>query len=223
MKHKIFSFFLALAKVLFSPRQSKKSYSQFGEDCALFQVLGGRKMSKGFYVDVGCHHPRKGSNTYFLYKKGWRGVLVDLELSKIYACKILRPSDTVVLAAVSDKEEEVEVFSPRQFSVMTSIQNNNKSDNRVIAKMITKTLTSVLDSTKYKNKEIDLLSVDVEGVDFQVLKGLDFLKYNPKVVVVETWVDDIDGILQGDINCFLYNKGYRLTNWVGLSLIYQKD
>jgi FkbM family methyltransferase len=176
-------------------------------------------MSKGFYVDVGCHHPRKGSNTYFLYKKGWRGVLIDLELSKIYACKILRPSDTVVLAAVSDKEEQVEVFSPRQFSVMTSIQSNNRSDN----KMITKTLTSVLDSTKYKNKEIDLLSVDVEGVDFQVLKGLDFLKYNPKVVVVETWIDDIDGILQGDIHCFLYSKGYRLTNWVGLSLIYQKD
>ena len=37
----------------------------------------------GFYVDVGCFHPKKHSNTYFLYKRGWRGVNIDMEEEKI--------------------------------------------------------------------------------------------------------------------------------------------
>jgi Methyltransferase FkbM domain len=222
MKHNITSFFIGLVKVLFSPRQQKTSYSQFGEDCVLFQIFGGRKMKQGFYVDVCCHHPRKGSNTYLFYKRGWRGVLIDLELSKIYACKILRPKDTSILAAVSDKEEEVEIYSPRAFSVMTTISKGASEGKKVIAKIVTKNLTSILDSTKYKNTEIDLLSVDVEGVDLEVLKGLNFDIYNPKVIVVESWIDDLNGILGGEIHDFLTKKGYEITNWVGLSLMYQK-
>jgi FkbM family methyltransferase len=216
LNNKVSSFFLGLIKVLFSPRQYKKSYSQFGEDCVLYQIFGGRKNKRGFYVDVGCHHPRKGSNTYFLYKLGWRGILIDLELSKIYACKILRPNDTSVLAAVSNTEEKVKIFSPRPFSVLTTI-----SKDAANGEIVTKTLTSIINSTKYINKEIDLLSIDVEGVDLKVLEGLNFKIYNPKVIVVESWVKNIADIYSGEIHKFLSKKGYEITSWVGLSLIYQ--
>ena len=223
MLDKTKSLLIALKKVFFSPRQSKLSYSQFGEDCALYPIFGGRKIKKGlFYVDVGCHHPRKGSNTYFLYKRGGRGVLIDMELEKIYACKILRPKDISILAAVSDKVEEVEIYSDKKFSNLTTISNNSREGKAVVGKIRTKTLTSILDATKYRNKEIDLLSVDVEGVDLEVLKGLDFKVYNPKVVVVESLNSNIDNILNGEIHKFLSNIGYEFTNWVGVSLIYQK-
>lgn len=222
MKHKIYSFLIGLVKVLFSPRQSKKSYSQFGEDCALYQIFGGRKIGKGVYIDVGCHHPKKGNNTYFLYKKGWRGLLIDLELSKVYACKILRPFDTTILAAVSNKEELVDIYSPRAFSVMTTISKGASQNKNIIGSIQTKTLTSLIDNSEFSGKHIDLLSIDVEGVDYEVLEGLDFNKYSPTVIVIESWEKNVREILLGKINVFLESKGYELKNWVGLSLIYKK-
>ena len=31
----------------------------------------------GFYVDIGAHHPKRFSNTYFFYKRGWSGITVE--------------------------------------------------------------------------------------------------------------------------------------------------
>ncbi|MDH5790264.1 MAG: hypothetical protein OEZ27_06695, partial [Nitrospinota bacterium] len=52
-------------------------YSQFGEDIILKGFIL-RNINDGFYVDVGCYHPKKYSNTYKLYKRGWRGINIDL-------------------------------------------------------------------------------------------------------------------------------------------------
>ena len=53
----------------------KNSYSQNGEDLILIDYFN--ENPNGFYVDIGCHHPFRFSNTYLLYKKGWRGLNVD--------------------------------------------------------------------------------------------------------------------------------------------------
>jgi hypothetical protein len=54
---------------------SKKSYSQEGEDMILNRIFEFR--NSGFYIDVGAHHPMRFSNTYFFYRKGWRGINID--------------------------------------------------------------------------------------------------------------------------------------------------
>ena len=59
-------YFHAILKILFSKKQSRKYYSQFGEDAVLREIIG-TKSQKGTYLDIGCYHPRKHSNTYFLY------------------------------------------------------------------------------------------------------------------------------------------------------------
>lgn len=212
---------IALRKVFLSPRQSKRVYSQFGEDSVLLHLLGGRKADRGFYVDVGCHHPRKGSNTYLFYKMGWRGVLVDLERSKTLACRMLRRGDTTVLAAVSDVEEEVSIFAPAEFSVLATIDRRAAGGSREVGRIRTRTLTNILDATPYKDRPIDLLNVDVEGVDLQVLRSLDFARYKPRLVVVESWDERLKPILEGDIHKFMSEKGYEIAAWVGLSLVYR--
>ena len=68
----------AILKILFSKKQSRTYYSQFGEDVVLRELMG-KRHPKGSYLDIGCYHPRKHSNTYFLYKLGWSGMLVDIE------------------------------------------------------------------------------------------------------------------------------------------------
>ena len=53
----------------------QKSYSQEGEDILLSRIF--RNQKKGFYVDIGAHHPTRFSNTYYFYKLGWRGINID--------------------------------------------------------------------------------------------------------------------------------------------------
>jgi FkbM family methyltransferase len=213
---------LALRKVFLSPRQSKRIYSQFGEDAVLLHLVGGRKAPKGFYVDVGCHHPRKGSNTYLFYRMGWRGVLVDLEEAKVLACRLLRPGDEAVLAAVSDREEDVEIRAPEAFSVLASIKADAVPGAKVVGRIRTRTLTDILDKSRFAGTPIDLLNVDVEGVDLQVLRGLDFARYRPRIVVVESWDQDLEKVLAGEMHALLRERGYELAAWVGLSLVYKR-
>ncbi len=210
---------IAVSKLLFSKRQSRRYYSQFGEDAVLAELFGRRKKT-GTYVDIGCYHPRKHSNTYMLYKRGWSGVLVDIEKSKIAACRILRPRDTSILAAISDKPGIADYYAPKKYSVLTSLYRR-RPDFKHIGEIECITLTDLLDK-HMADRKIDLLSIDVEGHDFNALKSLDFSKYWPDVIVIESWdATDINGVLAGEINIFLEEQGYGLRGWTGLSLIYR--
>ena len=99
----IIQFASTLRRAFLSPTKAKRSYSQCAEDLIvkMFLQIDG-SLKPGFYVDVGCHHPRRGSNTYGFYKSGWRGVLIDMEADKVRVAKLARRRDMVVQAAVSD-------------------------------------------------------------------------------------------------------------------------
>lgn len=58
-----------------------KSYSQEGEDMVLNRYFQGK--NSGFYVDIGAHHPKRFSNTYFFYKKAWCGINIDAMLGSM--------------------------------------------------------------------------------------------------------------------------------------------
>jgi hypothetical protein len=62
--------------MMFLDQSSNYSYAQEGEDRILMRYFDGRK--KGFYLDVGAHHPRLYSNTYLFYNKGWNGIILML-------------------------------------------------------------------------------------------------------------------------------------------------
>ena len=84
-------------------------------------------------------------------------------------------------------------------------------------KIKTKTLTNILDKTKFKRKEIDFLNIDTEGSDLEVLKSLDFYKYKPKLICVELidhFNPDQKKIKKHKIYKFLINKKYKLV-WSG--------
>lgn len=197
------------------------TYSQFGEDCVL-QVLFPKAMKEGFFVDVGCYHPKKLSNTYALYKRGWRGINIDLDREKIAAFDLARRGDINIAAAVSDREEEKTVYTDRRYSVGATIDDTLGRQESFSAqgKMKTSTLNMIIGATKYSGKRIDLLSVDVEGMDVRVLKGLDFETYRPEIVLVESHLGTADQILGSELHEFMTGKQYALVNWVGPTLFY---
>lgn len=214
----------ALLKAITSPTKSKRSFSQYAEDLLIQIALNETNSNSKFYVDVGCHHPRRGSNTYYFYKKGWRGILIDLEEVKVLACKIARPRDKVVKAAVSNKKEMVSIFTPLKFSTNSTIRLDtirDPSQYQKIGVIETSSLNQILEEQNAPNN-FDFLSIDVEGSDLQVLKSIDLKIYTPSVICIENWesTNGINAILVSETHQYLEKSGYCLSGWSGLSTIY---
>jgi len=198
----------------FLTRFTRIHYSQFGEDIILKELLSKKK--NGFYVDVGCFHPKKFSNTYALYKKGWRGINIDMEAHKIELFSLARKKDINVLAAISDQHKDFYIKANRPYDVFATL-SETKTEGPTIR---TKTLNEILAATPYHQKPIDLLTIDAEGHDLHVLRSLDFTIYQPKVLVVESHATDINTVLQSAIHAFMVEQKYRLRSWTLFSLVY---
>lgn len=209
-----------LRKLFFSKRKSSH-YSQFAEDVSITRLFP--RNYKGLFVDVGCFHPIKHNNTYALYKRGWQGINVDIDQIKIDGFNLLRRRDTNYVGAVSNHNGEVEYYSAGFYSLINTLEKDfvtSDKDYR-LKKTTAKRLDQFIADSPYRNREIDLLSVDVESHDLEVLKSLDFKRYRPKVVVCETQTDCLDDLNNTELFQFLDGRGYTLVNWCGLSLIFR--
>src|SRR5271163_3018688 len=82
-----------------SLRSTRPSWSQFGEDLIVSNIVG-LERTDGFYVDVGCFHPVRYSNSYVFYRRGWRGLCIDPSPICSRFWKLERPRDIVVNEAV---------------------------------------------------------------------------------------------------------------------------
>ena len=200
----------------------KVHYAQFGEDIILKELIEKDK-GDGFFVDVGCYHPRKFNNTYALYKRGWRGINVDMEEDKIALFEAARPGDVNIVCAVSDKRETVTRYRDGQFGLGSTIDDNHARKTSVdydSGSIETKTLTEIIDGTRYGGRQIDLLTVDAEGMDYKVVRSLDMERYRPKIIIVEDHHRDIDAVVETDIYRLLRDYLYYLRSWTFYSLIF---
>ena len=213
-------YYLELIIQGFVKKNYKIFYSQFGEDRIINELL--KKNKKGIYVDVGCYHPKKYSNTFLLYRdKKWRGINIDIEEEKISLFKILRPEDVNICCPVSNSSKLVQINKLGNFNVGSYVKNVKKNNFNQNYKK-TKSLNEILLSTRYKNNEIDLLNIDVEGNDFDVLKSINLNKYNPKIIIIESHLKDINKIQSSNIYKYLTKFNYKLRSWSFYSLIFIK-
>ena len=116
---KLYLIYFALKYKFFT---NKKSYSQIGEDIVVQNYFGD---FIGTYVDVGCFHPIKYSNTALLHKKGWKGFNIDLNETSIKLFDVCRKDDINLVACLSDKNEEVQVYIDSEFSALNSMHPVN--------------------------------------------------------------------------------------------------
>lgn len=101
----------------------RRTYSQWGEDLVIEKFF---KNKIGKYVDIGCFHPIRHSNTCLLYNKGWRGTNIDLNPTSIELFNIVRREDKNILATLSDKNnKEVDIFFEHNFSPINSLNLKN--------------------------------------------------------------------------------------------------
>ncbi len=201
----------------------KIHYSQFGEDIVLKELLR-EGIKNGFYVDVGCYHPKKYSNTYMLHKWGWEGINIDVEEDKISLFNIVRPRDYNVLCAVSDRKEKVTLYKDSKFGLGSTIDTQAKDQTKngflETIDLCSNTLNEIIENSPFKGRQIDVLSIDVEGMDFKAINSLDIEMYKPKIVIIEDHHKSIDDVLNTNTYAFLKQKGYILRSWTFYSLIF---
>src|SRR6266481_9205309 len=193
----------------------RRAYSQTGEDLALNCIL---RSEPGFYVDVGCNHPSRNSNTFALYKAGWRGICIDANPGLIKQFKRLRPRDVSVCAAISDEEREI-IFTDFVDDAFSSLDAEHVASwkaSTAIARqrtVKTRTLSAILDECNSPHA-FDLLSVDAEGHDVNVLRSIDLDVYRPQVIVVEMHGFDINSPQENDTYRYLAARNYRLAGFL---------
>ena len=97
----------------------RKSYSQFKEDIFIQNFF--KNNLDGVYVDIGCYHPVKYSNTALLYNQGWSGYNIDINKASIDLFKIARPNDINLNYCLSSQVgEKVDFYAEHLFSAINS-------------------------------------------------------------------------------------------------------
>lgn len=194
----------------------QKSWSQEGEDLILSRYFENVK-TNGFYVDVGAHHPLRFSNTYKFYKQGWHGINIDAMPGSMNLFDRLRSRDINLEKAVSDSKQMMTYYAFNEpalngFSKELTEHRDGQANNKVIFKknIETSTLEEILDQYMPKDQDIDFLSVDVEGLDFAVLKSNNWVKYSPDLILIEIFGSTLDELLNNEVTIFLRQFGYTI-------------
>ena len=200
------------------------SHSQFGEDMVVRGILGDRR--DGTYVDIGAHHPVYFSNTYHFYLKGWSGLNVDAIPGSMEVFRLVRPRDINVEACVGPKEGELLQFRIFDIPALNTFDDGSADETigsgrgRLIRTIPyqTRTLANLL-SEHLSGRHVDLLSIDIEGMDEQVLRSNDWDRWRPSVVIFERDQTKLLDISDDSCVNFLSHHGYVLQGKCRQSLI----
>lgn len=192
-------------------------YSQAGEDMLLSIYYEGKK-HKGFYVDVGAHHPFRFSNTAYFYKRGWHGINIEPTPSLFKAFPRRRRRDINLNVGIGNGEKlTFYVFNEgalNTFDPALAKERDGSYDGKYKIvdhiEVQTHTLTEILDKHLPAGTPIDFLTIDVEGFDYAVLKSNNWEKYVPEFILVEC-ESSLDDLSNDDIYKFLHERKYSIV------------
>lgn len=177
------------------------SFSQGGgDDIQLKKLI--KSDSPGVYVDIGCWHPVKASNSYYFYLRGWKGICIDPNPDLKSLFNQYRPKDNFINCAIGLGDEKLTYYQLNDScSAMNTLnydyikKNNLENQIKSIVDVPIYNLKDILDKNILEGDRLDFFDIDVEGFDLEVLKSNDWERYRPKVILIET-----DLSIQNDIN-----------------------
>ena len=214
-----------------------KTYSQYGEDACLRGFMDRRcrdREYRGFWVDIGAHHPTRFSNTRMFSELGWRGINVDAMSDAIELFRKRRPNDINVNVGVGSVPGELDYYQFPDHAYNTFVKARVDELAREwghelvegrdyhVCKVPVVTLRELLDECLPSGQKIDFLSVDAEGMDLEILKSNDWEKYRPDYVLaeVEGALSDAGG---SEMVRFLRAVGYELAGRCFVTAIFKRS
>lgn len=177
---------------LVPPPHVNETFSQAGEDACIDFLLRELNIHSPSYLEIGVCNPIIGSNTYLFHKRGAKGVLVEADRSQIEIIKKNRPNDKIIHAGISSKgnsEAEFYIFEIKGYNTFVkeeALQREASGSNKIIKveRVQMRSINSILEDNF--TSPPDLLSIDIEGLDYEVLADLNSEKYPIPIICAET-------------------------------------
>jgi FkbM family methyltransferase len=176
-------------------KASARSYSQAGEDRLVdhaFIELGVRHPT---YLDIGAHHPTWLNNTFFFYRRRSRGVLVEADPRAIRKLHLRRPRDRCLNVALAGEDGRRTMHMFRGGTLNLAHMNTLSEESaaeferagwRHVGDLTVPVMSPTTLLERHCGRTPDLVSLDIEGVDIEVLKAWDFDRFRPRAMIVET-------------------------------------
>lgn len=201
--------------------QARLTYAQFGEDAVLQSYLPD---STGTYIDIGAGHPVRGSNTYALYKRGWRGILVDPIATNSQLARKVRPQDHVVNALCGDEEQADVLFYEYDIYEYSTVLPDRVSELASLGHIPRNSYVLPVTTLAKLTKGLDVrgttvLSIDVEGFELNVLQGNDWNAFRPDFILVEEWEPPVRR--STEVFELLTQLDYEFIAYAGASSLYR--
>ena len=204
---------------------NEEYFSQSGQDKIIKEFFFkefNQKLTNGFFVEIGAYDGIMGSNCYHFEKYcNWDGIAVEPsnlqfnQLKKNRGCKIINKG-------IDKVEREVDFFEVlegyTQMSYIRDVENNNIEEilNKDKRTKINKQKIKTTTFNKLVNKnEIDFLSIDTEGKEYDILTSIDFEFFKIKVISVEN-----NNPKDLKIYEFLSKKNFKYFDKIGMDEVY---
>jgi len=195
------------------------SHSQYYEDVFLASIFRGKE--NGYYIDIGANDPDELSNTKSFYLRGWRGI--NVEPNRILFEKFLaaREEDVNINAGIGAAASEKTFFETDPHTLSTFNKEEilgpvRNGEARIVSEKSVPIMTlRDLFRIHVRGKQVDFLSVDTEGFDYEVLSGNDWERNRPSVVVVE-----MDRDRKQRVHALLAEADYERIHFNGLNAFY---
>ena len=172
----------------------------------------------GFYVDVGANDPVIGSQTYHLEQLGWLGLLIE---PLAYLADLLRENRKAIVAqfACSTPENHNKKLQFLMAGVYSTLNKNpiaiGATSNEYV-EVTCKTLDSILEENGV-NPSFDFISIDIEGHEMEMFKGLTLQRWQPALVLLE------DHVINHEKHRHMQKNGYQLIMRTAMNSWYVQE
>lgn len=173
--------------------RTQVSFAQCGEDLIVKYLFNSLGIKYPTYIDIGTNEPIKGNNTYLFYTKKSSSVCIEPDISLVKKIKKERPKDIILNVGIAMDENEKAIFyyfdgKYSAWNTFSESEANKRSIESGIPFSTTyvelRKVNTIIE--KYFNGKVNFISIDVEGLDLEILKSIDFEKYQPEIICVET-------------------------------------